>query len=216
MSNTPFTSPAYKATSFNCPFCNAYARQIWFDARNFSFNANVRKDVDLTVFCFCSHCDKYSIWHQEQMIYPDYAGIEQPNDDLNNDIISDYNEAASIIYKSPRGAAALLRLAVQKLCKQLGEPGRDINTDIGNLVKKGLSPTIQQALDVLRVIGNESVHPGQLDLRDDPETAETLFRILNKIAETMITEPRQIKDIYDKIPAEKKKAIENRDKNVSS
>src|SRR5690606_21230987 len=128
--------------------------------------------------------------------------------DLDKDIVGVYNAAASILHKSPRGAAALLRLAVQKLCKQLGEPGKNINADIGNLVKKGLSPTIQQALDALRVIGNESVHPGQIDLRDDPATAQALFRLLNKIAETMITEPRQIKEIYDKIPNSKKKAIE--------
>jgi len=110
----------------------------------------------------------------------------------------------------------LLRLAVQKLCIQLGENGKDINTDIGNLVKSGLSPTIQQALDVLRVIGNESVHPGQIDLRDDPATAQALFRLLNKIAETMITEPKQIQEIYDKIPDAKKKAIEVRDQKTPS
>lgn len=149
-------------------------------------------------------------------MYPDSAGIDSPNDDLDDDIVADYNEAASILQKSPRGAAALLRLAVQKLCKQLGEPGKDINTDIGNLVQKGLSPTIQQALDALRVIGNESVHPGQIDLRDDPGTAQALFRLLNKIAETMITEPRQIQEIYDKIPESKKKAIEKRDKNATA
>lgn len=146
------------------------------------------------------------------MIYPDDAGIDPPNQDLGADISKDYIEAASILHKSPRGAAALLRLAVQKLCKQLGEPGKDINADIGNLVTKGLSETIQQALDALRVIGNESVHPGQLDLRDDPATAKSLFRLLNKIAETMITEPREIQEIYNKIPISKKEAIENRDK----
>lgn len=148
------------------------------------------------------------------MIHPDFAGVDPPNDDLSEAIKEDYNEAASILQKSPRGAAALLRLAVQKLCMQLGEEGKDINKDIANLVKKGLSATIQQALDALRVIGNESVHPGQIDLRDDPATAQALFRLLNKIAETMISEPKQIQEIYDKIPESKKKAIESRDKDA--
>lgn len=145
------------------------------------------------------------------MVFPDFAGIEPPNTDMGKEIIADYTEAASILQKSPRGAAALLRLAVQKLCNQLGEPGKDVNTDIGALVSKGLSKTIQQALDALRVIGNESVHPGQIDLRDKPETAKALFKILNKIAETMVTEPKEIKAIYDSLPEEKKKQIENRD-----
>ena len=146
------------------------------------------------------------------MLYPDSVGVESPNEDLDDSIVADYNEAVSILHKSPRGAAALLRLALQKLCKQLGEPGKDINADIGNLVSKGLSPTIQQALDALRVIGNEAVHPGELNLKDDLATATALFHLLNKIAETMITEPRQIQEIYDKIPTSKKKGIENRDK----
>lgn len=210
MSAQPFISPQYQLTSFNCPFCDAYANQVWKSAisKERGYTAD---DVDLTDFCFCIHCGRYSIWHEETMIYPDYAGIEAPNEDLAEDIKADYHEAASIVQKSPRGAAALLRLAVQKLCKQLGEPGKDINTDISNLVEKGLSPTIQQALDALRVIGNESVHPGQINLKDDPETAQALFRLLNKIAETMITEPRQIQEIYDKIPESKKDAIEKRD-----
>jgi hypothetical protein len=179
-------------------------------------NGGYRSDVSQTDFCFCSHCDRYSIWYAETMIYPDFAGIDPPNVDLDEVIIADYNEAASILQKSPRGAAALLRLALQKLCRQLGEPGKDINTDIASLVKKGLSSTIQQALDALRVIGNESVHPGQIDLRDDPATAQALFRLLNKIAETMVTEPRQIQEIYDKIPDDKKKAIEDRDKSENA
>lgn len=209
---TPYKPPSFNEQSYNCPYCDAYARQIWFYLKNYQPGYSERDDLDNTTrVAFCSNCDEPTLWHDSKMIYPDHSGIESPNEDLNDDIIRDYNEAASILQKSPRGSAALLRLAVQKLCKQLGEPGKDINTDIGNLVKKGLSSTIQQALDALRVIGNESVHPGQIDLRDDPSTAQSLFRLLNKIAETMITEPRQIQEIYDKIPAGKKQAIENRD-----
>jgi len=59
-----------------------------------------------------------------------------PNQDLNADIIADYNEACRIYNDSPRASAALLRLALQKLCKQLGETGENINEDIKKLVKK--------------------------------------------------------------------------------
>lgn len=204
----PYKSPQFSVSAFNCPFCNAYSKQIWKVAQYYSGSFI---DLDDTWICFCAHCDRYSIWHEETMIYPDFSGIELPNKDLEKDVQTDYQEAASIINKSPRGAAALLRLAIQKLCIQLGEKGKDINTDIGNLVKKGLPVKVQESLDILRVIGNEAVHPGQLDLKDDIKTACSLFKLVNFIAEKMITERKEIEAIYNKLPESKKQQIKIRD-----
>ena len=120
--------------------------------------------------------------------------------------------ATEILEKSPRAAAALLRLAIQKLCRQLGEKGKDLNEDIGELVKKGLPVKIQKALDIVRVIGNESVHPGQINLDDNNETAHRLFELINLIANTMITQPKEIDNIYNTLPKEKLKSITERDK----
>lgn len=105
----------------------------------------------------------------------------------------------------------MLRLAIQKLCKHLGEPGRNIDTDIAALVKKGLPVSLQQAMDVLRVVGNEAVHPGTLDVRDDPELALGLFRLTNIIVEKLISEPKQIAGLYDGLPASKRDGIQRRD-----
>ncbi|NOD30024.1 DUF4145 domain-containing protein [Ruegeria atlantica] len=123
----------------------------------------------------------------------------------------DYYEAALILDASPRGAAALLRLGLQKLCVHLGEPGKHIDTDIASLVSKGLDVRVQQALDAVRVIGNEAVHPGSIDLRANRETAEMLFQLMNLIVEKMISEPKHVQSVYDKLPQTKREAIERRD-----
>jgi len=134
-----------------------------------------------------------------------------PNADLPDDIKTDFEEARQISNQSPKGAAALLRLVIQKLCIHLGEPGKDLNKDIGSLVKNGLSAKIQKALDIVRVIGNESVHPGQIDLNDTPDTTARLFELVNFIADKMITEPQKIDGLYDGLPDSKKDAIQKRD-----
>ena len=160
----------------------------------------------------CYVCKGISYWIGEKLIYPAQVAGSPPNEDLSADIKVDFEEARTILNASPRGAAALLRLCVQKLCKQLGESGTNIDADIASLVKKGLDPTIQRALDIVRVVGNEAVHPGSLDLKDDRDTALELFDLINIIAEQLISMPLRVKTTYEKIPEAKRKRIEERDK----
>ncbi|MCY9226219.1 DUF4145 domain-containing protein [Bacillus haynesii] len=93
-----------------------------------------------------------------------------------------------------------------------GKKGK-INDMIGEVVGKGLPHRIQMALDSLRVIGNEAVHPGKIDLDgiDGKETAVALFGVLNFVVEKMLTEPREIEDIYSLLPDSTKKGIDERD-----
>lgn len=51
-----------------------------------------------------------------------------------------------------------------------------------------ISPALQQALDSVRVIGNEAVHPGTMDLRDDVFTVLSLFGLVNFIVQKAITD----------------------------
>lgn len=161
----------------------------------------------------CMDCSNISVWVGDKLVFPIEGKAPPANPDIPDDIRRDYDEASSILDLSPRGAAALIRLAIQKLCKELGQPGKNINDDIAALVRDGLSSKIQKALDAVRVIGNEAVHPGEMDLRDDRATAEQLFRLLNIIATTMISEPKAIDEIYEGLPSGKLEGIENRDRN---
>jgi hypothetical protein len=203
--------------AFPCPHCGVYAQQDPFPPR-VDYVERTSLDYgtsDRTVagwwFVFCDHCREESVWLNDRMIYPDVEGGPQPNPDLPEDIRADYLEAQGIVGRSPRGAAALLRLCIQKLCKHLDEKGKDINADIANLVRKGLPPGVQQALDSVRVIGNEAVHPGQMDLRDDRQTAETLFGLVNLVVQRMISDPKEVQRVYGTLPQSKRDEIAKRD-----
>ena len=160
----------------------------------------------------CYNCNDISLWIHDKLIYPQYSLNAQPNEDLETHIQDIYIEASDIVEHSPRGAAALLRLCVQHICIQLGQPGKNINDDIAALVKAGLDPHIQQALDIVRVIGNDSVHPGIININDNKEVAYKLFELVNLIADTMITNPKKIEDLYNTLPKGKLEGINNRNK----
>jgi hypothetical protein len=95
--------------------------------------------------------------------------------------------------------------------KELGENGKDINADIAALVKKGLEVEVQQALDVVRVIGNNAVHPGKIDLKDDKETALTLLSLINMIVERRIAGPKKLMTLFAGLPPAALQQIEERD-----
>ncbi len=161
----------------------------------------------------CDHCGNESVWRNEMLISPETSTASPAHGDMPEQIKSDYEEARNIFDKSPRSSAALLRLSVQKLCVHLGQPGKNLNEDIGELVKQGLPPDIQKALDIVRVIGNNQVHPGVLDVRDDPQTAIAIFELVNMIVADRIARPKQIAELYDKLPAGAKEQIKKRDAN---
>jgi hypothetical protein len=75
----------------------------------------------------------------------------------------------------------------------------------------GLPVQVQQSLDIVRVVGNNQVHPGTLDVRDDATMAETLFELVNIIVEDRIARPKQIAALYAKLPETSRKQIEARD-----
>jgi hypothetical protein len=207
----PYTAPKVGEKAFNCPNCGAYAQQVWAQMRR-SLAGRGTLNVGQWWIAACEHCDGYSFWVDGAMHYPDVQTAPLPSVDLPDEIKCDYEEARSISDRSPRGAAALLRLAIQKLCIHLGGDGKNLNYDIGYLMSKGLPSAVQKSLDAVRVIGNDAVHPGTIDLRDDPALVAMLFRLVNLIAEKMITEPKQVDEIYALLPEGKRKQIEERDK----
>jgi hypothetical protein len=50
-----------------------------------------------------------------------------------------------------------------------------------------------------------------MDLKDDIQTVESLFKLINIIAEYMITQPKQVNGLFDKLTNNQKGAIAERD-----
>lgn len=212
MTKNPCVVPFFKVNAYNCPHCHAYSKQDWGNVLWLTSGVN-RGAIHGAGIATCDHCNKFSVWIDMKMVFPLTCSSPFPNSDLPDDIKEDYEEARNIQSLSPRGAAALLRLCVQKLCIHLGEEGKNINKDIASLVSKGLPIKVQQALDLVRVVGNNAVHPGKIDLNDDAEISNSLFLLVNIIADVMLTQPKHIEEMYNTVlPDSQRKAIEERDK----
>jgi hypothetical protein len=167
--------------------------------------------------CKCEHCNQLSIWKTPDdrtgsLIYPNAISAPLAHDHLPNDCLVDFEEAREICERSPRGAAALLRLCLQKLLGHIGGKGEHIDTDIKVLVAAGLDQHVQQALDVIRVTGNNAVHPLEMNLEDDQDSVLVLFEMINFIVEERISRPLKTQDRFANLPEKARLAIEKRDK----
>ncbi len=224
-------------SSFACPHCRAYAQQTWYrlGAREEAFPpsfetskkaASVRLEDIAAAFggeisgtpvgdlrlTKCHPCGQFSVWVGQGVFWPHTNhALPQPSPDMPAEVRADFQEAAAIFKASPRAAAAILRLALEKLCRHLGKKG-DINTMIGDLVKDDLGPKLQKAFDAVRIVGNEAVHPGEIHVNDTPEIVQTLFQLLNIIVRQTITEEQEIDAIYQSLPEGKRQGVEQRDK----
>ena len=213
-----FVEPEFNKKGFTCFKCGTYSNHDWdkivVNYTTCSFGAyssghNVRR----LSMCQCQQCQFVSYWLEGQLIWPLKSNVDLPLDEMPNDIKELYNEARNIFHLSPKGACAILRLGLQKLCNRLAEKEEDCKIDdaIKYLVANGLPSSLQKSMDAIRVIGNEAVHPGQINVDDNKEIASALFKLMNIIVEKMVIEPREIDEIYNILPKNKIEGINKRD-----
>ncbi len=217
--------PLGKSSPFVCPYenCGVFSQHQWGTAFQLTINLGLNllsnrqySDKIKLVTAHCESCAQEVVFRGGKLIWPISSSAPSLSPDLPTALVADYEEARQIFHASPRGAAALLRLVIQKLCTILGSTKPDINSAVGEFVADGkIAPTIQRALDIVRVIGNEAVHPGTMDLRDDIETVRSLFELVNFIVQKMISEPREIDAIYGLLPEAKRAGIDQRDQSAT-
>lgn len=232
--------PTHQGTTLgmNCPHCKVFVGQDWTNEFYFpqenpdqfqrkEFNRNVfdqdnnftSNDYSYVFSLVCPSCKKTSIWikepkrnEPEQLVFPkvNKDSIE-PNTDMPASIKKVFIEASTIINDSPRASAALSRLAIDMLTSKITPEGKNLNDRIRLMVSLGMPTKIQQGLDIVRVVGNNAVHPGEIDLSDDKEIAKSLLSIINLIVDNQISQPKRISEMYGNLPTGALDAIKKRD-----
>lgn len=177
---------------------NIESGRIFFDLNHSSKSQNF--DVYNLYISECFNCVQISVWVNQTLVFPVERFGDAPNPDLPWEIIKDIEEARSILRYSPRSASALLRICVNKLCLVLGGTGESIDQDIAVLVSKGLNPLVKSSLEIMRVTGSDAILPSHIDAHDDISTALGLLRVVNIIADYMITMPKSIMKMNDELP----------------
>ncbi|MCK0713381.1 DUF4145 domain-containing protein [Chromohalobacter sarecensis] len=208
-----YVAPEFGKGAFTCFFCEVYSQVIW---RYLTCEGSGAVPV---LQAECQHCHECSYWFSaflgeksKYLIYPAVSGLPMPHPDMPEDSKKDYFEARDVMPYSSKAAAALLRLSLQKLCIHLGK-SNNINRAIGELVQEGLPQQVQMALDSVRIIGNESVHPGEINDDDLEASASQAFELMNFIVQDRITRFSQAKHFYDSLPEAKREAVDRRDDN---
>jgi hypothetical protein len=222
--------PVYGLDAFKCPHCTAYAQQKWmristkehYDHFN-NYSHDFYELVDFTsnekyglAFCDCTVCNKKTIWLDRKIVYPQRSNIEDPKSLMPLEVKKLYEEARAVFPISPRSSAALLRLALEELLPHLGADKKsNINAMIAQLVRdRKVIGRVKEAMDYVRVTGNDAVHPGILDKegKDDAKVSLGLFKIINYIVAETLENDAMVDGVYKELPDHIIGWIEDRDK----
>ncbi len=216
----PYVPPASDKDAFNCPYCGVYAQQTkyllcrcyqgggsdniltWED---FGCEDPLVEDYDqFAIVRQCYHCKKYSLWIAEERIFPrlEKASLAPaPLPEMPEKVKKLYLEASSIADKSPAAAAILLRTALEKLCEHLGAKSENLYEAIEEIYnKKDIPEEIMEAMDAVRITGNDAAHPRTINFDDNEEIVSTLFSLLNYIVDQLIVQPQKRKDFFESLP----------------
>lgn len=207
-----YIPPQVDEDAFHCPHCGTFAHHSWQELQIHRQRRGRFQILDGKVGA-CARCEDYHIWTGSDMIYPKASSAPKSTEDMPDEVREGFNEARQIVDDSPKAAAALLRLAMEKLVQELtGNKEQSLYAGIGELFDEGrIDERIQKALDSVRVTGNDYVHAGEIYRPDDRETALRLFELVNVIVELTITREKMIEEAYGEIPENKMDGIEQRD-----
>ena len=168
------------------------------------------RDVQNISISYCFNCNEICLWVVDQMVWPRCATSPGPKPHASTDVRRETEEASHTLDASPRGAAALLRLATEKLCKELGDSDESPRPEMAPLFQEEVDARVQKVLDAMRIIESNAISPDDVGVRSTGATAETLSGLVNLICEKMIIEPKHLQALYAKVRDDAQSALEQR------
>lgn len=224
-SNEEGNIPTFEQRSFKCPHCGDRAVMKWrtvlldtqpsWDISQIYQQMRNNNNVGLDQFhgveipqrmetgnwkcAVCDGCQLVSLWKDTEMVWPNASLAPKASTDMHEEVAKVFNEAREVVRASPRAAAALLRLAIEMLCGELGYKEGSLKKKIEDLVADhGISKDSERAFSIIRNVANHQVHPGTINLEDDPELAYGLFELTNFVIYEVVTKPKKVDEIESK------------------
>lgn len=218
--------PAYTNKSFTCPHCGIYSQIQWHMDKAIKTGDSDQEQIYFFGQCVCCEgvlcfkheymlsgifCDVVEKRGTSTMLYPKNFFIIL-NEGMPKNVREVCEEASLVLGTSPRASCALLRLALQELIKYLKEniseyselKGGNLCDDICGVVNVGnfnqlQKDKLQKAMDSIRLIGNNAVHPSELNINDNLEIARTLFDMINFIVKEVVVKPKEFEKKLEEV-----------------
>src|SRR5262245_9364035 len=156
------------------------------------------RDVQNVWISYCFNCNEMCLWVGDQLLWPKCATRPEPKLDASAEVLEGHEKASQTLDASPRGAAVLLRLATEKLCKELGNCEQGSRSEIAPPLQEEIDARVQKVLDAMRIIESDATPPDQTSVGDNRAQAETLSGLINLMCEKMMVEPRHLQALYAK------------------
>lgn len=166
----------------------------------------------------CNLQTEYS--HEVKLIYPQISLIDKPNKDMDQKDKDWFNEARDIFDRSPKAAGALLRSVLESILRKkffekhsTSMLGSILND---NVVKNMLGNDVMSVCETCKLIGNNASHSNGLalliDENEQKEQVILLFKLINLVANEIISEPLKKKNLLNEAKEVGEKLTKNKDK----
>jgi hypothetical protein len=78
-------APSYSTDAFNCPHCEAYAKQFWNQVTYGERVAGrfvLHDIIQGLMVSHCGRCSKFALWYSGNMIFPKSSSASLPLEDM--------------------------------------------------------------------------------------------------------------------------------------